>query len=177
MTQRAGFPALCSWATDMPRLLIVYHTQTGGTQTLVDAALAGASTIDETTTVLQRAGNTTAADVTIADGLLLATPENFGTMSGMLKDFFDRVFYPCENAMSGRPYSVIVCAGGDGTGAMREVDRIVSGWRMRKVHPGIVARRVGGAAGSSRGDLDPGDIESARELGATLAAGLAYGIF
>lgn len=177
MTPRAGFPALGSWATTMPRLLIVYHTQTGGTQMLVDAALAGASTIDDTTTVLQRAGDTTATDVTIADGLLLATPENFGTMSGMLKDFFDRVFYPCEGAMNGRPYSVIVCAGGDGAGAMREVDRIVSGWRMRKIHPGLIARRIGGAAGSSRGNLDPVDVERARELGATLAAGLAFGVF
>ena len=161
----------------MPRLLIVYHTQTNGTKTLVDAALDGAATIDETTTLLQRAADTTADDVLAADGLLLATPENFGTMSGMLKDFFDRVFYPCETALVGRPYSVMVCAGGDGTGAMREVDRIVTGWRMKKVHPGIIARRVGGMAGSSRGELDPADIEKARELGTTLAAGLAYGVF
>ena len=161
----------------MPRLLIVYHTQTGGTRTLVDAALDGASTISETTTTLQRAADTTAADVIAADGLILATPENFGTMSGMLKDFFDRVFYPCETALVGRPYSVIVCAGGDGTGAMRDVDRIVTGWRMRKVHPGLIARRVGGMAGSSRGELDLADVERAREIGTTLAAGLAYSVF
>ena len=161
----------------MPRLLIVYHTQTGGTKTLVDAALDGASSISETTTTLQRACDTTAADVIAADGLVLATPENFGTMSGMLKDFFDRVFYPCETALVGRPYSVIVCAGGDGTGAMRDVDRIVTGWRMRKVHPGLIARRVGGMAGSSRGELDPADVERAREIGTTLAAGLAYRVF
>ena len=161
----------------MPRLLIVYHTQTGGTQTLVDAALDGASTISETTVVQRRAVDTTASDVIAADGLVLATPENFGTMSGMLKDFFDRLFYPCETALVGRPYSVIVCAGGDGTGAMRDVDRIVIGWRMRKVHPGLIARRVGGMAGSSRGELSAGDIAKARELGTTIAAGLAYGAF
>ena len=161
----------------MPRLLIVYHTQTGGTQTLVDAALDAASTVAETQTSLQRAADTTIDDVLAADGLLLATPEYFGYMSGMVKDFFDRVFYPCETALIGRPYSVIVCAGGDGTGAMREVDRLATGWRMRKVHPGVIARRVGGMPGSSRGELDPADIERVRELGATLAAGLAYGAF
>ena len=161
----------------MSRLLIVYHTQTGGTKALVDAALDGALSISETATKLQRAADTTASDVIAADGLVLATPENFGTMSGMLKDFFDRVFYPCETALVGRPYSVIVCAGGDGTGAMRDVDRIVTGWRMRKVHAGLVARRVGGMAGSSRGDLSADDIAKARELGTTLAAGLAYGAF
>ena len=161
----------------MSRLLIVYHTQTGGTKALVDAALDGALSISETATTLQRAADTTASDVIAADGLVLATPENFGTMSGMLKDFFDRVFYPCETALVGRPYSVIVCAGGDGTGAMRDVDRIVNGWRMRKVHAGLIARRVGGMAGSSRGDLSADDIAKARELGMTLAAGLAYGAF
>ena len=161
----------------MPRLLIVYHSQTGGTRSLADAAFAGAVTIPETTTLMQRAADTSPADVLAADALLLGTPEYFGTMSGMLKDFFDRVFYPCETAMTGRPYSVIVCAGGDGTGAMREVDRIVAGWRMRKIHPGVISCRIGGEAGSSRGDLDPVDIEGARTLGATLAAGVAYGVF
>ncbi|MEP6703008.1 MAG: NAD(P)H-dependent oxidoreductase [Betaproteobacteria bacterium] len=161
----------------MPKLLIVYHSQTGGTASLVERAAYGANSIGETSVVVMRAGDALAADVIDADGLLLGTPENFGTMSGMLKDFFDRVFYGCENDLAGRPYSVLVCAGNDGTGAMREVDRIVTGWRMRKVHPGVIARRVGGMAGSSHGHLDPADLKSAEELGATLAAGLALGMF
>ncbi|MEO8135046.1 MAG: NAD(P)H-dependent oxidoreductase [Betaproteobacteria bacterium] len=161
----------------MRRLLIVYHTQTGGTQALAEAALRGASDVDEIQTVLRWAADTTAADVLEADGLLLGTPENFGYMSGMLKDFFDRVYYQCEDKLVGRPYSVFVCAGNDGTGAMREVDRIVTGLRMKKVHPGVIARRIGGAAGSSRGELDPADIEAAALLGATIGAGLGYGIF
>ena len=127
--------------------------------------------------IVKRAADANADDLLAADGLLLGTPENFGYMSGMLKDFFDRVYYPCENAVMARPYSVFVCAGNDGTGAMRQVDRIVTGLRMKKVHPGVIARRVGGMAGSSRGHLDPADIAKAQELGATLAAGLAYGVF
>ncbi len=161
----------------MPRLLIVYHTQTGGTATLADAAVRGAHGIPETQTIVKRAVDANADDLLAADGLLLGTPENFGYMSGMLKDFFDRAYYACEERMVARPYSVFVCAGNDGTGAMREVDRIVTGLRMKKVHPGVIARRVGGMAGSSRGDLDPADIALAQELGATLAAGLAYGVF
>ena len=161
----------------MPRLLIVYHTQTGGTVALAEAALRGASGIIETQTIVKRAGDAGADDLLAADGLLLGTPENFGTMSGMLKDFFDRAYYPCEDKLVGRPYSVFVCAGNDGTGAMREIDRIVTGLRMKKVHPGVIARRIGGMAGSSRGDLDPADIGLAQELGATLAAGLAIGVF
>lgn len=161
----------------MPRLLIVYHTQSGGTATLASAAMAGASGITETQTIVKLAAATTADDLLAADGVLFGTPENFGYMSGMLKDFFDRAYYPCENKVMGRPYSVFVCAGNDGTGAMREVDRIVTGLRMKKVHPGVIARRIGGMAGSSRGELDPADIAMARELGATLAAGLAYGAY
>jgi len=161
----------------MPRLLIVYHTQTGGTESLATAAMLGASGISETQTVVKRAADANAEDLLAADGLLLGTPENFGYMSGMLKDFFDRVYYACENHVMARPYSVFVCAGNDGTGALREVDRIVTGLRMKKVHPGVIARRVGGMAGSSRGHLDPADIARVQELGATLAAGLAYGVF
>jgi multimeric flavodoxin WrbA len=161
----------------MPRLLIVYHTQTGGTESLAGAAMRGASGISETQTIVKRAVDASAEDLLAADGLLLGTPENFGYMSGMLKDFFDRVYYTCENRVMARPYSVFVCAGNDGTGAMREVDRIVTGLRMKKVHPGVIARRVGGMAGSSRGHLDPADIAQVQELGATLAAGLAIGIF
>ena len=108
----------------MPRLLIVYHTQTGGTEALAAAAMLGASGIAETQTIVKRAADAHAGDLLAADGLLLGTPENFGYMSGMLKDFFDRVYYACENSVMARPYSVFVCAGNDGTGAMREVDRI-----------------------------------------------------
>ncbi|MFS8086812.1 MAG: NAD(P)H-dependent oxidoreductase, partial [Acidobacteriota bacterium] len=74
----------------MPRLLIVYHTQTGGTEALAAAALRGASGIAETQTIVKRAADAGAEDLLAADGLLLGTPENFGYMSGMLKDFFDR---------------------------------------------------------------------------------------
>jgi multimeric flavodoxin WrbA len=161
----------------MPRLLIVYHTQSGGTEQLAACAQRGAATVAETQTVVLRAGDATAEDVLGADGLLIGSPENFGYMAGMVKDFFDRVFYPCETALAGRPYSVFVCAGSDGTGAMREIDRIVTGWRMRKVHPGVIARRVGGMAGSSRGHLDPSDLKLVEELGTTLAAGIAFNAF
>ena len=159
------------------RLLIVYHTQTGGTRALVERAAQGARTIPECELVVLRAVDAMADDVLSAHGLLLGTPENFGYMAGMLKDFFDRAYYDCEGKVAGRPYSVLVCAGNDGTGAMREIDRIVTGLRLKKVHPGLIARRIGGMAGSSRGDLDPADLDAAEELGATLAAGLAYRMF
>ena len=80
-----------------------------------------------------------------------------------------------ESRIAGRPYAVLVCAGNDGTGAMQSVDRIVTGWRLRKAHPGIIARRVGGEAGSSRGDLARTDLDAARELGQLFAEALTIG--
>lgn len=125
-------------------------------------------------------------DVMNCDALIIATPENFGYMAGSIKEFFDRVFYACmadttsqgggtQSLLAGRAYSVLVCAGNDGTGAMQSVDRIVTGWRMRKAHPGIIARRVGGEAGSSKGGLREEDLAACRELGQLFAEGLAMG--
>ena len=80
-----------------------------------------------------------------------------------------------ESVVAGRPYSVLICAGNDGSGAMQSVDRIVTGWRMRKVHPGVIARRVGGEAGSSKGELREQDLAACREMGQLFAEGLLIG--
>lgn len=138
--------------------------------------------------VITRSANiATALELQRADALILATPENFGYMAGSLKEFFDRTFYACmadttheggggASLLAGRAYSALVCAGNDGTGAMQSVDRIVTGWRMRKAHPGVIARRVGGEAGSSRGALRSEDLVACRELGQLFAEGLAMGV-
>lgn len=153
---------------------------------MVAALCEGARAADGGDVVTRSAGVATARDVQAADALILATPENFGYMAGSLKDFFDRVFYACmadttvlgggtHSLLAGRPYSVLVCAGNDGSGAMQSVDRIVTGWRMRKAHPGVIARRAGGEAGSSRGSLRDDDIAACRELGLLFAEGLVIG--
>jgi hypothetical protein len=101
---------------------------------------------------------------------------------------FDRLFYACMNdttaqgggvdsLLAGRAYAVMICAGNDGTNAMQSIDRIVTGWRMKKVHEGLIARRVGGEAGSSKGKLAASDLEAASELGRTLAHALSIGAF
>ncbi len=151
----------------MKKLLIIYHTQGSRTTELAEAALAGARTIEETETTLKRAFDTSADDLLAADAILFGTPENFGYMSGALKDLFDRTFYPCENKVDGKPYAVFVCAGNDGTGAVFNIDRICSGLKLKKVCEPVIARKVN----------TPALVEQARELGATLAAGIAFGVF
>ena len=170
----------------MQRILVVHHSASGGTRALVAAFCEGASSTEGVSVWTRSAAVATATEVRHAAALIIATPENFGYMAGSIKEFFDRVFYGCmadttalnggaQSLLAGRPYGVLVCAGNDGTGAVQSVDRIVTGWRMRKVHSGVIARRVGGAAGSSRGELRQEDLDACREMGQLFAEGLAIG--
>lgn len=151
----------------MKRLLIVYPGTGGYTDRLAAAVLRGARTIEETETVVLLARDASANDVLNCDGLLLGTPEKFGYMAGLMKDFLERVFYPCEGKLDARPYAVFVSAGNDGTGATTSIDRIITGLRMKKVHEGVIVK----------GEPDDAALARCEELGATMAAGIAFGMF
>ena len=155
-------------------LLIVYHT--GGVKTAAmaesvergaRAALAEADAASGVRVVRKRCAEAGPDDVLAADGLVLATPENFGYMSGMMKDFLERVFYPCEGNVEGRPWALVVGAGQDGAGAVASVERIVTGLRLRKVAEPVIGLR----------ELTPEVTRRCEETGATLAVGLAGGVF
>jgi len=88
-------------------------------------------------------------------------------MSGALKDFFDRTYYPCEGKLTGLPYAVFVSAGNDGTGAVREIGRIANGYGWKVVAEALIVRK----------EITPADLVRAEELGEALAAGLAMGVF
>jgi len=163
----------------MKTLLIVYHTMTGGTQQMAEAAAAAAREQAGVVVKLQRADATQPADVLAADGYLFATPENLAAMSGLMKDFFDRSYYAALDRVNGRPYAVMICAGSDGQNALRQIDRIATGWRLKAVAQGVI---VCTHAQTPERILAPktlgaGDLERCAELGAGLAAGLALGVF
>lgn len=158
----------------MKSLLIVWHSQFGGTAQLAHAAREGAEAIEEARVVFLRAGDAGIDDLLGCDALLVATSENFGSLAGMSKDFFERVYYPCEHRVAGKAYTVIVCAGTDGTGAMVQTDRIARGLGLRKVHPGIVYK----SGVTAQPQVVPPDVLGrCRELGALMAAGVAHGVF
>ena len=158
----------------MKVLLIVWHSQFGGTAQMAAAARDGARTIADVAVEYREARDAGVADLLRCDALLVATSENFGSLAGMTKDFFERVYYPCEHGVEGKPYSVIVCAGNDGAGAMHQTDRIATGLRLRKVLPGIVHR----SGVTAQAHVVPADVLArCAELGATLAAGVAAGIY
>jgi NAD(P)H-dependent FMN reductase len=158
----------------MKVLLIVWHSQFGGTAQMAAAARDGARTIAEVDVEYREARDANVADLLRCDALLVATSENFGSLAGLTKDFFERVYYPCEHRVEGKPYSVIVCAGTDGTGAMFQTDRIATGLKLRKVLPGVVYR----SGVTAQAQVVPADVlAQCADLGATLAAGVAAGIY
>lgn len=152
----------------MAKLLIVYSSQTGRTARLAGAVVAGASAFEPAPELrLVRALDAGLDELLWADGLLFGTPENFGYMSGALKNFFDRTYYPAQGRVSGRPYAIFVSAGNDGLGAVNAIERIARGYPLQKVAEPVIVRGEPDAAGFAR----------CVELGQTLAAGLGYGVF
>ena len=162
----------------MKRLLIVYHTLTQGTLQMVRAAAAGAAEHSVKVRVLT-AVNATADDVLGADGYLFATPENLAAMSGMMKDFFDRTYYAALDQINGRPYAVMICAGSDGQHAVRQIERIATGWRLKAIAPPLIicTHAQTPEAILERKQLGESELQACRELGATLAAGLEMELF
>ncbi len=153
----------------MKQLLIVSHTPSGNTRLISDALLRGAS--DESLTGVEvfasRPLNTGPNPVLSASGIILSTTENFGYMSGAMKDFFDRIYYPCLGKTNGLPWALVVRAGNDGSGARASIERIVSGLNWKAVQAPLLLA----------GDWQARFVRQSEELGKTMAAGLEAGIF
>ncbi|MBN8508950.1 MAG: NAD(P)H-dependent oxidoreductase [Burkholderiales bacterium] len=163
----------------MKTLLIVWQSMTGGTRQMAEAAAAGARGEDGVRVVVLPAPQAGPDDLLAADGCLFATPENLASMAGLMKDFFDRCYYPALGRIEGRPYAVMVCAGSDGSGAVRQIERICTGWRLKEAMPALI---VCTHAQTPEAILAPkviaeADLARCREAGAALAAGLALGVF
>ena len=164
----------------MKRLLIVYHSLTGGTDQLVTAAAGGArrEAPDDDVRVLT-APQAGPEDVLAADAYVFATPENLAAIAGLMKDFFDRCYYPVLGRIEGRPYATLICAGSDGSNAARQIERICTGWRLKAAAPALI---VCTHAQTPEDILAPkqipaDELKRADELGAALAAGVAMGVF
>lgn len=151
------------------RLLIVAHAPSPNTRRLLDAVLEGAASpeVEGIEAVVRAPLAAGPEDVLAAHAILLGTPENLGYMSGALKDFFDRVYYPCLDRTQGLPYALWVRAGSDGTGTRRAVESIATGLRWRAAHPPLICR----------GEFREEFVQSCRDLGMFMAAGLEAGIF
>lgn len=152
---------------------------TGATEQMAHAVELGASTETQIIVRLLHADEAGPMDIIDADAYVFATPEYLASISGLMKDFFDRSYYQVLEKINGRPYAVIVCAGSDGNNAVRQIERIVAGWRLRSIAaPLIVCTHAQTSTEIlSLKVLSRESLLAGKELGATIAAGLAVGIF
>lgn len=161
------------------RLAIIWFSRTGGSRQLAEAARDGAREASDIDVRFLNAENAGAADLLAADGYIFAGPENLAALAGEMKAFFDRTYYAVLGRIEGRPYAAIICAGTDGENAKRQLERICTGWRLKRVADTQIA--ITGAQTKEEilaaKQIGAADLEKAREMGATLAAGLEMGIF
>ncbi|HEU0199029.1 MAG TPA: NAD(P)H-dependent oxidoreductase [Burkholderiaceae bacterium] len=164
----------------MKQLLIVWFSRTGGAAQMAEAAAEGARTQDDAIDVrLLHATQANGTDVLAADGYLFVTPENLASMAGPMKDFFDRIYYDALDRTHGRPYAILICAGTDGTGAIRQIQRIATGLRLKEVAPALIIKTNAQTPAQilAAKTIEAHDLDRCREIGAALASGLSLGIF
>lgn len=163
----------------MKNLLIIWHSLTTGTQQLAQSVAMGARGESQVQVRLVPALQAQPEDVLAADGLVFATPENLAAMSGLMKDFFDRCYYPLLGKIEGKAYASVICAGSDGENAARQIARIATGWRLREVAaPLIIHTNAQTPAAILAPKIIPQPaLQRCEDLGLTLAAGLVMGLF
>lgn len=156
-------------------LAIIWHSRTGAARSMAEALYSGT----EADARLIAASDVSAQDLLAASGYAFVCPENLGSMTGMMKEMFDRCYYPLLGRIEGRPYVTAIAAGSDGRGAQAQIDRIVTGWRLRRVAEPVI---VNLGAQTPEAILAPksvgeAELEVCRDLGAAMAEGLRLGIF
>ena len=153
----------------MCKILVIYHSQAGHTQRMAESVAKGAACIEGVTVVLKRVSEANLRDLLECDGLAIGSPEYFGYMAGMVKDFFDRTYDEARGRKEvfKKPYVLFVSAGNDGTGALSNMERICTGYQFKKVYEPVVAR----------GEIDRETLIRCDELGKTIAAGCKEGIY
>lgn len=156
-------------------LLIAWHSRTGAAEAMARAAYEGAGDHGR----ILRADAVEPADILGARGYLFVCPENLATMSGLMKEMFDRCYYPVLGRIEGRAYATLIAAGSDGEGAQRQIDRIATGWRLKRVAEPIIVNLSAQTPDSILAHKTvPSDrLDACRKLGAALGEGLAGGIF
>lgn len=150
-----------------PKLLIVHHSHGWRTARMAEAVSVAARATDAVDVIDRHAADASVDDVLAADGYLIGTPEIFGSMSGLVKDFFERIYYPALDQVAGRPYALFVCAGNDGSGAIASIQRIARGLRWREAQAPLLLRT----------EEVESRLEDCEQLGTAMALGISMGLF
>lgn len=163
----------------MRTLAIIWHSMTGGSKALAEAAAKGAGSADDVLVQLIAAKDAGPDMLLATEGYIFVFPENLSAISGEMKAFFDRSYYPCLGQIEGRPYALIVCAGSDGSNALHQAERIATGWRLRKVADSMIVCTHAQTTEAilAKKVIVESDLQLARDMGAAIAEGLAMGLF
>ncbi len=161
--------ALMSHANSKKTLTLIAHAPSPNTIRLRDAVLSGSrhSDINNVETRWVPPLETQPEHVLGSDAVILGTTENLGYMSGALKDFFDRCYYPLLEKTDALPFAFFVRAGLDGTGTRRAIESITSGLKWRMVQEPLVCR----------GEWNEDFVQQTEELGTFMAYGLDNDFF
>jgi len=163
----------------IPRLLILWHSRTGATAAMARACFAGARDVAGCDTRLVHVSRASPGVLLTGSGFVFAGPENLGSLSGAMKEMLDKAYYPLLAQVEGRAYASMIAAGSDGAGAQAQLDRIVTGWRLRRVAAPLVVNTFAQSPEAilARKRLDRATLMQCAELGQAMAEGLAGGIF
>ena len=163
-----------------PHVLIAWHSRTGASKAMARAAMEGAGQAGgQGRARLLPASQVGPDDFLAASAYIFVCPENLASMSGMMKEMFDRCYYPVLGRIEGRAFCTIVAAGSDGQGAQAQIDRIAQGWRLKRVADHLI---INMAAQTKEEILAPktvpdGKLALCRDLGQAMAEGVAMGMF
>ncbi len=143
------------------------------------AEAAAAAAREEAPTVLKTAVEAGPDDLLGSDGYIFCAPENLAAIAGVMKDFYDRCYYPVLGRIEGRPYAQMVCAGSDGENAARQTARIATGWRLKEVQPPLIVCTHSQSPEEILAEktIPEHQLALCRDLGAAMAAGLSMGVF
>ena len=163
----------------MKQLLIIFHSVTGGSEQIAQAVAQGARQEPEIEVILLQAQHVQPEHLLSASGYIFIAPEMLGSLSGIMKDFFDRTFYRVLGELSGRPYAALICAGSDGQGALRQLEKIATGWRLKKVAESkvVLTRAQTKEQILQSKTLDQHSLQTSEELGAFFSSALALAVF
>lgn len=156
-------------------LAIIWHSRTGASRVMAQEVAYGAAPGAR----LMTAAEVRPSDMLSAQGYVFVCPENLGAMSGMMKEMFDRCYYPLLGRVEGRPYATVIAAGSDGTGAQAQIDRIVTGWRLRRIAEPLIANFHAQTPEEILAEKSvPTEVlKKCSELGEAFSEGLTLGIF
>ncbi len=173
-------------AAPAPQLAIIWHSRTGAARAMAEAAWRGALAAGQgegaepaVHSYMIHAEKVMAQNMRDASAYIFVCPENLASVTGIMKDMFDRLYYDLLGEIAGRSYATLISAGSDGMGAQRQIDRIVKGWRLRRVADGIIhcVNAQTPAEICAEKHLSATDLQSSYDLGFTLSTGMGLGIY